>query len=125
MCLRTAGPDRLNRGGRLLAGLAAGWSHRQLWAPPRIGEAVRTTGAGDTASAGFLYALLGGFTAEQTLRLATAAAALHVAGVEPLPRWDDGPSVYDDLAFRPMAIDGWTQTHDGLLCGPADQKGTG
>ena len=45
--------------------------------------------------------------------------------VDPLPSWRAGGSVYDDIAFRPMTIDGWTQTHDGLLSGPADQKGTG
>lgn len=87
MCLRTAGADRLRAGGALLAGVSAAWADRQLWEPPTAIDDVQTTGAGDTATAGLLFGLLAGFGPEQALRVAATAAAQHVSGVSPLPRW--------------------------------------
>jgi sugar/nucleoside kinase (ribokinase family) len=123
MCLRTADAQRFHRGGRVLAGLAHTWADRQLWAPPGQTAPTRTTGAGDTAAAGFLYALLAGLTAEQAVRLAAGAAALHVSGVEPLPAWADGHRAYDNVVLTEAAIDGWTAGQLGLLHGPVDRKG--
>jgi sugar/nucleoside kinase (ribokinase family) len=123
MCLRTAGPDRLGAGGPLLAGLAPDWTNRQLCAPSSASEPVRTSGAGDTATAGFLYGMLAGLPVDEALTLAAAAAALHVTGVAPLSDWQIDRSVYDNIAFPPMDIDGWTRTPLGLLQGPADRKG--
>jgi len=122
MCLRTADAQRFRRGGRVLAGLAHTWADRQLWAPPGQTAPTRTTGAGDTAAAGFLYALVAGLTTEQAIGLAASAAALHVSGIEPLPAWADGHRAYDSVVLTEAAIDGWTAGHLGLLHGPADRK---
>ncbi len=123
MCLRTGGPDRFRGGGRLLAALPPDWVNRQLWAPSSASEPMRTTGAGDTATAGFLYGVLAGLPADQALTLAAAAAALHVTGVAPLPDWQVDRPAYDSITFPSMDIDGWTRTPLGLLQGPADRKG--
>ena len=123
MCLRTAGLERLHRGGRVLRDLAPAWANRQLWAPASRVEPVRTAGAGDTATAGLLYGLLTGLTAERALLLATSAAALHVAGVAPLPPWGADPAAYETVALNPMTIEGWISDPPGLLHGPVDQKG--
>ena len=123
MCLRTGGPERFGGGGRLLAALPPDWFNRQLWAPSSASEPVRTTGAGDTATAGFLYGILAGLPADEALTLAAAAAALHVTGVAPLPDWQIDRSVYDSITFPSMDIEGWTRTPLGLLQGPADRKG--
>ena len=123
MCLRTGGPERFGRGGRPLAALPPGWANRQLWAPASASEPVRTTGAGDTATAGFLFGILAGLPADEALALAAAAAALHVTGVAPLPDWQIDRSAYDSMIFPSMDIEGWTRTPLGLLQGPADRKG--
>ena len=123
MCLRTGGPDRLGGGGRLLAALPEDWFNRQLWAPSSASDPVRTTGAGDTATAGFLFGVLAGLPADEALALAAAAAALHVTGVAPLPDWRIDRAAYDSCTFRLMDIGGWTRTPLGLLEGPADGKG--
>ena len=123
MCLRTGGPDRFGAGGRLLAALPQDWFNRQLWAPSSASEPVRTTGAGDTATAGFLFGILAGLPADESLALAAAAASLHVTGVAPLPEWQTDRSAYDRIAFPSMDIQGWTRTSHGLLQGPADRKG--
>jgi sugar/nucleoside kinase (ribokinase family) len=123
MCLRTGGAERFGAGGRVLAALPPDWVNRQLWAPSSASEPVRTTGAGDTATAGFLYGILAGLPADEALTLAAAAAALHVTGVAPLPDWQIDRSAYDNMTFPSMSIDGWTRTPHGLLQGPADRKG--
>lgn len=125
MCLRTADTERLLAGGQLLAALPREWANRQLWAPSITVEPVQTTGAGDTATAGFLFGLLAGFGPERALHLAAAAAAFHVSGVSPLPRWASC-SIYDVAACVEAAearIDGWTTAPSGLLHGPADKEG--
>ncbi len=123
MCLRTASAERLRAGGDLLASLADGWAGRQLSAPASTVDPIQTTGAGDTATAGLLFGLLAGFGPEAALRLAAAAAALHVSGVRPLPRWAD-LSAYDTVAGLVGApVDGWTPGPSGILHGPSDKEG--
>lgn len=124
MCLRTGGRDRLRRAGRVFGSLADAWADRQLWAPAFSVAPVRTIAAGDTATAGLLFGLLAELGVERALRLAAAAAALHISGVDPLPAWrTDSP--YDHLLGLETSIEGWTPDTLGLLHGPADGAGVG
>lgn len=126
MCLRTAGPERLRHGGQVIAALPDKWANRQLWSPAAVVEPVQTTGAGDTATAGLLFALLRGLGPEEALRLGASAAAMHISGTAPLPRWDDAAhgSVAPTGRVGATAIDGWTADAYGVFYGPLDGKET-
>ena len=64
---------------RAFAGLADSWGGRELWLfPNTVEKIVSTTGAGDTAIAGFLAAALRGVTPEKALETAATAAWLCI-----------------------------------------------
>jgi len=55
-------------------------------------HALDTTGSGDVFRAGFIYGLLEGWNAEQTLRFANAAAAVsctRIGAMDGVPSRDD------------------------------------
>lgn len=56
------------------------WANRELWAAPMATHIVTTTGAGDTAAAGFLAGLARGFGPAECAALASAAAATRISG---------------------------------------------
>ena len=77
--LRTAGAERLARAGRALRDLEPSWADRELWIfPNAVEKIVSTTGAGDTAIAGFLAAALRGERPERALEIAAATAWLCI-----------------------------------------------
>jgi sugar/nucleoside kinase (ribokinase family) len=62
--------------GRAMPPDRQGWQNRELWAPAyRVASVITTTGAGDSAVAGFLASLLYGCTAERSLSVACAVGA--------------------------------------------------
>lgn len=77
--LRTAGGGRLDAACRRLGMDPENWSARELWQPcfavPRV---AGTTGAGDSAIAGFLCACGRGEAAESALRYSAAAGSFNV-----------------------------------------------
>jgi len=84
LLLRTAGVDRLRRGGRTLAPLAERWADVTLVAPPVPAPVfVSTNGAGDASTAGLLFAMSRGATPELAAELAGASAAAVIAGRRP------------------------------------------
>ncbi|MCS5720090.1 carbohydrate kinase family protein [Herbiconiux sp. CPCC 205763] len=86
LLMRTAGADRLERGGRLLAPLAARWADTSLRVRPFAVDRVETTnGAGDASTAGLLFALSRGASPTLAAHAATAAAAAVVSGRRPTP----------------------------------------
>ena len=79
--LHVGAGDRLARGGRVLAALGSEWHGAQLWTPAVPVETVLgTNGAGDTATAGLIHALLSGYTPRNASRTAAALAAARIAG---------------------------------------------
>lgn len=86
MLLRTAGVDRLRRGGRMLAPLAERWADVTLVAPPvPAARFVSTNGAGDASTAGLLFAMTRGAAPELAAALAGASAAAIIGGSRPTP----------------------------------------
>lgn len=86
LVLRTAGPERLRDAGRAVRPLADAWSSARVIAEPaRLGEHLTSTGAGDAASAGLLYAISAGVGPEQAVRLAAATSAAVMWGRRPTP----------------------------------------
>lgn len=86
LLLRTAGVDRLSRGGRILAPLAEHWADVTLVAPPvPAARFVSTNGAGDASTAGLLFAMTCGAAPELAAELAGASAAAIIGGSRPTP----------------------------------------
>ncbi len=88
--MKTASSSRLAQGGKALADLE-GWSDQSLFAPSFFVEKIlSTTGAGDSAIAGILSAILTGDSPRNALRLACGAAAQKIqvrqsfGGIDPL-----------------------------------------
>ena len=89
--LVTAGVDRLQGAGSLLAEQAALWADRAFWtAADPVAKVVTTNGAGDAATAGLLHGMITGAGPEASARRATRFAALSIAGRRPTPA--DGAS---------------------------------
>jgi len=86
LLLRTAGTDRLARGGRMLAPLASEWADVSLRVRPAPLERVVTTnGAGDASTAGLLFALSNGASPTIAAHVASASAAAIISGRRPTP----------------------------------------
>ena len=78
MYLRTADEERLLDLGKVCLD-PFHWANRELYIPSLHVSTIRSTiGAGDTANAGFLAALLRGETPENALRIASLAAAKRI-----------------------------------------------
>jgi sugar/nucleoside kinase (ribokinase family) len=81
MYLRAAGADRIGR----LAGLPlepSEWIDKKFWHPAFQVDVVGTTGAGDSAYAGLLVAMLKGYGAEDAARWACAVGACNVEAAD-------------------------------------------
>ena len=76
--LRTTNEENLSKLGRACPPNTARWANRELWAPIFETDTVGTTGAGDSAIAGFLAALLHDLPPRETLTMAAAVGACNV-----------------------------------------------
>ena len=83
--LRTAGKERISRICSLFdtPSMVSAWSDQSLWIPPcHVPHIVSTKGARDTATAGFLAAVLSGHGPMEALVLASQTAARCLMGVD-------------------------------------------
>ncbi len=76
--LRTADLTALDRMGRARPAGLTTWANRELWSASFQTRVVGTTGAGDSAAAGFLAALLRGMSPAEALTIANAVGACNV-----------------------------------------------
>ncbi len=81
MYLKTAASERFAALDRLTLD-AAGWGSVELWCPVFQVQVVGTTGAGDSAYAGFLTALIHGLPPQEALRWACAVGACNVEAAD-------------------------------------------
>jgi sugar/nucleoside kinase (ribokinase family) len=123
--LRTAGPDGLKEMGRAAPADLAGWADQELWAPCFQVKVVGTTGSGDATIAGFLSALLRGFSPRAALVAAVAVGACNVEAADAL----GGIRTWEDTLSRVQAgwerhalevhAPGWRwENADGVWAGP-------
>lgn len=82
--LRTADESKLVTMGRAQPDEVARWANRELWAPIFVVNMAGTTGAGDAAIAGFLAALLRGYSPTEAITLAAAVGACNVEAPDAL-----------------------------------------
>ncbi len=87
--LATGSQHRLEQS-RVTAAGARTWAGHRAGAPALDVPATSTTGAGDAATAGLLYALLAGLDPADGVELALGAAAHRVTGTRRLPRHTPG-----------------------------------
>jgi sugar/nucleoside kinase (ribokinase family) len=81
--VRTASRDRLRQAGRGLSAVADEWADRSFHIPALWHqEPVTTKGAGDASTAGLLFGIVQGLSAEHAARWASACAAVVVSGGE-------------------------------------------
>lgn len=79
-----AGEDRLATAGTALSSVGSAWSSTADWIPPVAPRlVVRTTGAGDAATAGLLYGLAHGTGIRAAARLGAQFAAASIEGKRP------------------------------------------
>ena len=105
--IRTAPSDRIARISRLALPIAD-WADIELWAPVFHVQVVSTVGAGDSAYAGFLAALLRGLSPEETVRWACAVGACNVEAA------DATSGIRDWEATARRLAAGWPQAENRL-----------
>lgn len=126
----TADLGRLAAAGALLAGDAARWRGRQVWAPCFAATVAGTTGAGDATIAGFLLAALAGLNPVATLTHAVAVGACSVEAPDAtsgVPTWDAVQARiaagWPRVPLRELPTHWRWDTAAGAWYGPDDQEG--
>jgi sugar/nucleoside kinase (ribokinase family) len=95
--MRTAGKERLNQLGAGAPQDTALWANREIWSPIfEIDQFIGTTGAADSAIAGFITALLRSVSPEKTLMFACAVGACNVEAADAL----SGLLTYEETLTR-------------------------
>jgi len=90
--LRTADEATLSKMGRAQPDNLARWANREFWVPVFQTTPVGTTGAGDSAIAGFLAALLRNMSPTEAITIASAVGACNVEATDALSgvrSWDE------------------------------------
>jgi sugar/nucleoside kinase (ribokinase family) len=109
MYLKTGDAARFERLVRLTLDISA-WANVILWSPAFQVDVMGTTGAGDSAYAGFLTSLLHGLNPEETLRFACAAGACNVEAADStsgVRTWDTIQARLDaGWSYRPEQLPG-------------------
>jgi len=123
--LRTAGREALSSLGRAAPSDPAAWANQQLWTACFRVNVAGTTGAGDATIAGFLSALLQGFSLRQAATAAVAVGACNVEAADALSglrSWEDTlERIAAGWERHPLMVDapGWTfDAENGLWVGP-------
>lgn len=115
---RTAGQDRLGAMGRLSPADLDAWVDLELWCPAfAVEEIASAAGAGDTAIAGFLTAMLRGHGPAECLRMANCAGYMNLRGIDSLSglvSWDEMEAAIPSLTVRDLpALHGAEWEWDG------------
>jgi sugar/nucleoside kinase (ribokinase family) len=128
--LRTAEAAALSQMGRGGCQDPAGWAGRELWAPAFQVPVVGTTGAGDSAIAGFFAALLRDLSPVEAVTIAAAVGACNVEAADALGgvrSWEETLSRLQGAWPRyTLAINtaGWRfEAGQQLWLGPHDRSG--
>lgn len=116
--VRTAPAARMRTAAPALRDAAAEWANRELWVPPLAARVVATTGAGDSAAAGFLAGLSGGRGLVDSALLSAAAAAARISG-RPI---GDAYEMAAAARFSEDPPPGWTYGSDRVCHGPRDGR---
>jgi sugar/nucleoside kinase (ribokinase family) len=89
--IKTASAEHFDRLGRLQLNREK-WADKMVWSPAYQVDVVGTTGAGDSAYAGFLGALLRSMSPDEAVKWACAVGACNVEASDSLsgvPDWED------------------------------------
>ncbi|MBN2450546.1 MAG: carbohydrate kinase family protein [Lentisphaeria bacterium] len=129
MYIRTAGAERLADLGPGAPADVAEWAQREAWFPIfREERMAGTTGAGDTAIAGFLAALLRGLPFAEAGRFANAVGACNVEQPDALSGirgWDETlariGAGWETVRFA-VGRPGWREGDRGTWFGPEDSS---
>ncbi|MDO8304077.1 MAG: PfkB family carbohydrate kinase, partial [Sedimentisphaerales bacterium] len=108
----------------------AEWSNRQLWAASfKAAQFGSATGAGDATIAGFLCALISGYTPQQSLRIANTVGWENVRAIDALSGiedWEATMRYVEDMSHpqNPTGLDtAWRYSlTDGIYYGPDDKR---
>ncbi|HEX7490113.1 MAG TPA: PfkB family carbohydrate kinase [Candidatus Limnocylindrales bacterium] len=117
--VRTAPAARFATAARALRVAVEDWADRELWVPPLAIEVLATTGAGDSAAAGFLAGLSDGRGVAECALLSAAAAAARISG-RPI---GDAYEMAATGVFAGEPPAGWTLGADRIYHGPHDRIG--
>jgi sugar/nucleoside kinase (ribokinase family) len=117
--VRTGPPARFATAARALGTATDDWADRELWVPPLAIEVLATTGAGDSAAAGFLAGLSDGRGPAECALLSAAAAAARISG-RPI---GDAYEMAATAVFAKEPEAGWTLGADRVYHGPRDRIG--
>ncbi len=116
--VRTGSHRRIEDASAALRTSTADWADRELWVPPLATRVIATTGAGDSAAAGFLAGLSAGRGVAESALLSAAAAAARISG---RPIGDAyGMAASAEFTAEPPA--GWTLGPDRVYHGPRDGR---
>jgi sugar/nucleoside kinase (ribokinase family) len=119
--VRTGTAERIRAAAPALADESGDWIGREIWASPMARRIVTTTGAGDTAAAGFLRGLAGGLGPEESASISSAAAAARISGRPVADAFD----IAEAFELSPPAREwppGWRLGPTCVYLGPRDKE---